>query len=73
VLDALAYARYGNLAANVSNVLEHLRDKIERVRYVDPANSNNIVSDDCTQAEKAAIAAKAAESRAQPTWGPIVW
>jgi hypothetical protein len=73
VLDSLAYARKGNLAANVLTVLEHLRDKIERARCVDPANSNNIVSDDCTQAEKAAIAAKAAESRAHSSWGPIVW
>lgn len=73
VIDALAYARRGNLAANVLTALEHLRHKTETVRYVDPANTNNVISDDCTRAEKAAIAAKARESRAQQTWERIVW
>ena len=73
VIDSLAYARQGNLVANVLIVLDHIRDNIERVRYIDPANSNNIISDDCTQAEKKAIASKASESRGQQTWGRIVW
>lgn len=73
VIDALAYATRGHLAENVLAVLDHLRDKIECVRYFDPANTNNIVSDDCTRAEKAAIASRARESRAQQTWGRIVW
>ncbi len=73
VIDALTYARTGNLAANVLTVLDHIRDKIKTVRYVDPANTNNVVSDDCTVAEKIAIAAQAANSRAQQTWERIVW
>lgn len=72
VIDALAYARTGNLAANVLTVLDHIRDKIVTVRYVDPANTNNVVSDDCTVAEKNAIAAQAENSRAQQTWEGIV-
>lgn len=73
VIDALSYARTDNLAANVLTVLEHIQDKIKTVRYLDPANTNNVVSDDCTNAEKAAIAVQAANSRAQQSWGMIVW
>ncbi len=73
VIDALAYARVGNLAANVLTVLDHIRDNIKTVRYVDPANTNNVVSDDCTAAEKTAIATQAANSRGQQTWERIVW
>lgn len=73
VIDALAYARTGNLAANVLTVLDHIRDKIRTARYIDPANTNNVVSDDCTATEKIAIAAQAANSRAQQSWGVIVW
>jgi hypothetical protein len=73
VIDALKNARHGNLSANVLASLEHLRDKIEYVRYVDPANSNNVISEDCTQSEKRAIAAKARESRGKGSWGEIVW
>lgn len=73
VIDSLQYARIGNTSANVWRALEHLRDKIETSRYVDPANSNNVVSDDCTRAEKTAIAAAAAESLRKKSWEEIVW
>lgn len=73
VIDALHYARVGDLAANVMTVLEHLRDQIEYRRYVDPANSNNAVSDDCTAREKQAIASAARSSRLASTWDRIVW
>lgn len=72
-IDALSYSRNGNLAANVWKVLEHLRDNIQTVQYVDPANTNNVVSDDCTIFEKAAIATKAASSLTESNWGRIVW
>jgi hypothetical protein len=73
VINALQYARHGSTAANVLQALEHLRDNIQTARYVDPANSNNIVSLDCSQAEKASIAAKAKESLGKKTWQEIVW
>ncbi|PTU65152.1 nucleotidyltransferase [Chromobacterium sp. Panama] len=73
VIDSLHYARVGNVADNVLRVLEHLRDNIESVRYIDPANSNNIVSDDYTRAEKAAIATQAGKSLREKTWQEIVW
>jgi hypothetical protein len=73
VIDSLANARIGNLAVNVFKALEHIRDKITTARYVDPANTDNIISDDCTSTEKAAIKAQAATSRAQRNWEGIVW
>ena len=72
MIDALKHAKRGNLATNVWTVLAHLRDQIQTVRYVDPANTNNVVSDDCTVAEKAAIAAKARDSRLKKTWQEVV-
>ncbi len=73
VIDVLAHAKRGNLSVNVATALEHIRDYITSVRYIDPANSNNVVSDDCTVAEKRAIASQAAKSRGQQTWKGIVW
>ena len=72
-INALHYARHGSLADNVWSALEHFRTNIKTVSYIDPANTNNIVSDDCTQIEKSAIAIKAAESLSKPNWSQIVW
>lgn len=72
-LDALHYARHGELAANVWRLLEYLRDNIETARFIDPANTNNVVSEDCTAAEKAAIASRARASLGVKTWQEIVW
>ncbi len=73
VIDALANARTNNLAANVLKVLDYLSDKIKSVKYIDPSNTNNIISDDCTLVEKDTIADQAASSRMQKTWEKIVW
>ncbi|MEY5028578.1 MAG: hypothetical protein RLZ63_893 [Pseudomonadota bacterium] len=72
-LDALHYARQGDIAKNLWRSLEYLRDSIESNRFVDPANSNNVVSDDCTADEKAAIAQQARISLGKNTWQGIVW
>lgn len=72
-IDALSYARHGDLANNVWRVLEHFRDNIATKTYMDPANTNNPVSDDCTVLEKAAVAVKARESLGKRTWQEIVW
>lgn len=73
VIDALLYARVGNLAENVLTVLEYLQEKIESVRHIDPANTNNVVSDDCTHAEKSAIATQALNSCSKRYWKDVVW
>lgn len=73
VLDALYNKSKDQPASNVLTVLEYLRDKFYDARVVDPANSNNIISDDLTSAEKSAIAKAAKISRSQPKWERIIW
>lgn len=73
VLDSLRYARYGEIVTNVWRSLEYLRDNITTARFTDPANTNNVISEDCTAVEKAAIALQAATSLGKKTWQEIVW
>jgi hypothetical protein len=40
---------------------------------MDPANTNNILSDDLTKQEKARIASLAAQSARQQYWKDIIW
>lgn len=72
VIRALRSAPFGTLADNVSRVFEFLRDDFETSRFVDPSNSNNIVSDDLSLAEKRRI--RIAGNRARDTlyWRDIV-
>ncbi|MEQ1802143.1 MAG: nucleotidyltransferase [Gammaproteobacteria bacterium] len=72
VIDSLTYAHHGNLAANVLAALEYLGSNIQTARYIDPANTNNVVSEDCTPTEKASIANAARSARAKRTWEEIV-
>jgi hypothetical protein len=73
VLRALGYiAPYGDLAANVSRVFDFLRDDFADARVVDPANTNNIISDDLTLAEKQRICAAGRRARATYYWRNIV-
>ncbi len=73
VIDALKNLRVGNIAANFLTVLEFFRDHIESKRYVDPANTNNIISDDLTLSQKRLISEQARASRGQKNWEAIVW
>ena len=71
-MDALKGAR-GTLSQNVWTVLTFLRDNIETICYIDPANTNNTISDDCTKVEKTQISNSAKNSLAKKTWEEIVW
>ena len=73
VIDSLKYSTVNNLSSNFLKVLESFRDSLPANRYVDPANTNNIVSDDLNNAQKLAISNQARLSRNQKTWGDIVW
>lgn len=73
VIEALRNARVGNVASNLSLVLDYLRDRFVCARFVDPANTNNIISDDLKRAQKQVIAQRAALSRAKSTYGQVVW
>ena len=59
VIDALWHSRGGQLASNFRKVLEFFGNELIRKRYIDPANTNNIISDDLTESEKNLIAEQA--------------
>ena len=72
VIRALRFAAYGDLAVNVSKVFDFLRDDFLAARIVDPANTNNVISDDLTAADKLRIKAAGTRARATQYWRDIV-
>ncbi len=73
VIDALSWqVLHETLSGNVWKVFEYLRDSFVNARVVDPANTNNIISDDLLAAEKAKIKAAATAALGAKTWEEIV-
>jgi Nucleotidyltransferase domain len=72
VIRALESQFMTPLADNMRTVFAYFSDNILTARFVDPANTNNIISDDLTVAEKQAIRAAAAAALAAPYWRDIV-
>jgi hypothetical protein len=70
VIEALKYAR-GTLSQNVARTLEYLRDDFATARFVDPANSNNVISEDLKADERMTIARWASFALSK-TWGDVV-
>lgn len=66
--------RYTNqLASNVWAALEYIRDKLETTNVEDPANTNNLVSDDLSSTEKYLVANAARTSLTKRYWEEIIW
>jgi hypothetical protein len=57
----------------VQRVLNYIAENLETAVVEDPANTNNCISDDLTQAERKAIAAQARTSYNARTWGETLW
>jgi hypothetical protein len=72
VINALAGQYPGSLSTNVWKIFEYLRATFTDARVVDPANTNNIISDDLTIAERAKVKAVAAQAQSASTWNQIV-
>ncbi|MGL3214047.1 nucleotidyltransferase domain-containing protein [Bradyrhizobium sp. BR 1433] len=72
VIKALETAWLAPLADNMRTVFIYLRDNLATARFVDPSNTNNVISDDLTVAEKQAIKTAAASALAAPYWRDIV-
>jgi hypothetical protein len=70
-IKALAGSRAG-LAANVWSALAYLRDTFPGARIIDPANTNNVISDDLSQVEKSAIRDAARLSLNSSDWSQVV-
>jgi hypothetical protein len=72
-LKALAGRASNTPATNVLACLRYIATNLRNVRIVDPSNSNNIVSNDLSLAQKDRIAAQASLSAQQSAWGSIIW
>jgi hypothetical protein len=49
-----------------------LRDSFTAAHFVDPANTNNVISDELTMADKQRIAAAGKVARETPYWENII-
>lgn len=72
VARALAGANSNYLSHNLQTVFEYVQDKFVNARYVDPANSNNVLSDTLTLTEKRAVVAAARKAYLSGDWKTIV-
>lgn len=61
----------GDFSGNIIRVLNYLKDNLKTARIVDPANTNNVISDDLSQSEKALIA-QAASTALTGNWGNFI-
>jgi hypothetical protein len=73
VLRALEGERFGQLADNVLVVLRYLSSRFEQAVVRDPANRDNVLSDDLTASDKKAIAKAARNALYDENWKKIVW
>lgn len=73
VIDCLSGHSYSDLSGNFWHVLSFLQDDFVNKRYIDPANANNVVSDDLGSSEKQIIRRAAAAARMHRDWSQVVW
>lgn len=71
VIAALSGRNLG-LSGNVWEAFKYLRDSFPTARVVDPANTNNVISDNLTISEKAKIRTAAISTLAASNWSQIV-
>ncbi|MDD3041003.1 hypothetical protein [Bacteroides sp.] len=72
-IEALTYKNKNQPATNFLSILDYLKDSFVDKTIMDPANTNNVISDDLYKYEKENIAKKAKESRNQEYWEKIIW
>lgn len=72
VIDAVSGRRSNDLSRNVMSVFSYLRDTFPTARFVDPANTNNIISDDLSVSGKGNVKAAAINALAATNWDQIV-
>ena len=73
VIEGLKNRSKNNLTSNVIHALNFISDYLPSKRIIDPANTNNVVSDDLTSIEKNSIARQAKASAEKQSWGDIIW
>jgi hypothetical protein len=70
---ALEGEPFGHLADNVFAVLRYLSSRFAKAAIRDPANPDNVVSDDLTAAQKGTIAQAARKALEDDDWEKIIW
>lgn len=72
VIDALSGQLFGGVADNVWKTFQYLRDSFSNARVVDPANTNNVLSDELSLSDRQKILNAAKAALLSPTWEGIV-
>lgn len=72
-IDALAGRLRTTLAENVLRVLGTISSSLVSTRTEDPANTNNVLSNELTREEKQRIAGLAEQSARERYWENIIW
>ncbi len=72
VLNALRQQGFGSLSNNVLRVFEYLRDTFPNAQVIDPANTNNIISEDLTLTERQRVRSMAIQALGAANWNDIV-
>lgn len=72
VMSALEGERFGQVAGNVLCVFRYIAGKFEQAVVRDPANAENIVSNDLKESEKKAIAKAARNALYEEDWKKIL-
>lgn len=73
VLHALESERFGQLSDNVLAVLRYLANRFEQAAVRDPANTDNILSNDIPESAKKDIAKAARNALYDENWKKILW
>lgn len=73
VIDCLSGRSHTDLSSNFWEVLGFLSSDFINRRYVDPANTNNIISNDLSNTEKLRVQSFAKVARSKNNWTEIVW
>jgi len=62
---------YTDMAEQMNAALQHIHDRIMTVRVIDPANTNNVVSDELTKKQRLVTALKAKAALKAKTWNAV--
>ena len=73
VIEALKGRSKDQLDLNFQHVLADLSTELISRRVVDPANSNNIISESLTDDEKRVISRNAEDGYRAPGWNGVIW
>lgn len=72
-IEALSGHSTTATADNILYMLRYIKENIRSLRVIDPANTNNIISNDLSTNEKQVLALQAEESLSEQYWRQIIW